>query len=74
VRLRLGAVSALAPFKAQLMPGTETFLLAPRAIRRRGERLSFQRWVAAGKSLGKSRRQPLMVSGDARYLAIYGRR
>jgi glucose/arabinose dehydrogenase len=74
VRLRLGAVSALTPFKARLLSGTQTFLLAPRAIRRHGEPLRFQRWVAGAKTLGKSRRQPLTVSGDARYLAIYARR
>jgi glucose/arabinose dehydrogenase len=74
VRLRLGTVSALAPFKAQLLPGAQSFVLAPPAIRRHGEKLRFLRWLVDGKSLGKSRRQALTISGDARYLAIYGRR
>ncbi|TMK57655.1 MAG: hypothetical protein E6G51_05355 [Actinobacteria bacterium] len=73
-RLRLGAVRAAAPFSAELLPGTESFLLAPRAIRRHGKQFLFQRWAVDGKSLGKSRRQALTISGDARYLAIYGRR
>jgi glucose/arabinose dehydrogenase len=74
VKLRLGEVRAPAPLSAELPLGTETFVLAPPAIRRQGKRLPFQKWVLAGRSLGAARRQPLKVSGDARYLAIYGRR
>jgi glucose/arabinose dehydrogenase len=74
VRLRLGAFSALTPFSAQLLPGTESFLLAPRAIRRHGDQLRFKRWLAGGQTLGKNRRQPITVGGDGRYVAVYGRR
>jgi glucose/arabinose dehydrogenase len=74
VRLRLGSVRAVAPFSAELLPGTDSFLLAPLAIRRHGNLLRLQRWVSAGKTLGKSRRLPLTVGGDGSYVAIYGRR
>ena len=53
--------------------GVESFLLAPRAIRRHGDRLSFKRWLAGGQTIGKSRRQPITVSGAGRYVAVYGR-
>lgn len=74
VTLRLGSVRGAAPFSAELPPGTQSFLLAPRAIRRHGVQLRFQRWMRDGKALGKGRRQQLTVSGDGRYLALYGRR
>ena len=74
VRLRLGSVNALAPFSAELSLGGKTFLLAPRAIRRHGDQLRFKRWLAGGQTLGKNRRQPITVSGDGRYVAVYGRR
>jgi hypothetical protein len=74
VRLRLGEVQAETPFSAELALGTETFVIAPRAIRRHGKRLGFQKWVLAGRSLGSARRQPLTVAAAARYLAVYGRR
>jgi glucose/arabinose dehydrogenase len=70
VRLGLGTVSALAPFSAELEVGSETFLRAPRVFRRQGNVFRFKRWI----SLGASRRQSLTVSGDARYVAVYGRR
>jgi glucose/arabinose dehydrogenase len=74
VRLRLGSVLGVAPFSAEVAPASETFLLAPRLIRRHGRQLIFRRWIAGGRTLGKKRRQPITISEDARYLAIYGRR
>jgi glucose/arabinose dehydrogenase len=74
VRLRLGALSARAPFSAELAPGSKTFLLAPRSIRRGGDLLRFRRWSGPSLTSKALRRQPLTVSGDGRYVAVYGRR
>jgi len=74
VRLRLGDVSALAPFSAELGLGSKTSLLAPRSIRRGGYLLRFRRWLGPGIASRGLRRQALTVGGDARYVAVYGRR
>jgi glucose/arabinose dehydrogenase len=74
VRLRLGGLRALAPFSAELAPDSKTFLLAPQSIRRGGDLLRFRRWSGPGLMTRALRRQPLTLSGDAHYLAIYGRR
>jgi glucose/arabinose dehydrogenase len=72
VPLRVGAVKARAPFALDLELGSESFLQAPRAIRRDGKVLRFQRWVSEGRGAGSSRRRELTVRGDARYVALYG--
>jgi glucose/arabinose dehydrogenase len=72
VRLRLGPLRRAAPFATTAVLGTRTFLLAPKAIRRRGRVLGFRRWVSGGRSLGASPRRALTITGDAAYLAVYG--
>jgi len=71
VPLRLGAVRSAAPFSAELAVGTDTSLTAPATIRRKGQTLRFQRWLAGTRRLGTSRHRGLTVGGDAKYTALY---
>jgi glucose/arabinose dehydrogenase len=72
VRLRVGAVGAIAPFSVRLPPDRHTYLLAPRSIERQGRVLHFERWMSGGRGAGTARRHPLIVHEHGRYVAVFG--
>jgi glucose/arabinose dehydrogenase len=72
VPLRVGAVKAKAPFSLDLPLDTESFLWAPKTIRRGGGTLGFQGWRRDGVAAGRSSRRELVPSGNARWVALYG--
>jgi glucose/arabinose dehydrogenase len=72
VGLRVGSLRRVAPFAASLPRGARTFILAPRWIRRQGQLLRFQRWASSGHTVGSAPRRAVTVSGDSRYVAVYG--
>jgi glucose/arabinose dehydrogenase len=72
VKLRLGGVRRKAPFTAQVRSGLETFIAAPKTIRKNGKALRFLRWLGNGRKLGGSSRRELEVADDITYVAVYG--
>ncbi len=70
-KLGLGAVRRVAPFAAQVPVGTQSFLTAPKTLRKRGRTLRFSRWMSAGRRLGASPHRDLTISGAATYVAVY---
>jgi hypothetical protein len=72
VRLSVGSVGSTAPFSVRLPLYRHTFLLAPRAIERKGRVLHFKRWTSGGRDAGTARRHPLTVREQGRYVAVYG--
>jgi glucose/arabinose dehydrogenase len=73
VPLRVGSVAAKAPFSLQMPVGRQTYLLAPRTVKRQGRLLYFKHWIAPA-GLRRPRRYPLTVPDRARFVAVFGTR
>lgn len=74
VRLRVGSTRGKTPFSLQLPLARQTFLMAPRKIKRHGRVLYFKRWLADGRAAGAARRHPLTVPSSGRFVAVFGPR
>ncbi len=70
-RLRIGSFQRAAPFSLDFPLQTKTYLLAPAKVKRGARTLVFNAWTKGGRRLGKGRRLPVTISGDARYVAVY---
>jgi glucose/arabinose dehydrogenase len=72
VPLRIGAVRRPAPFAVEIPTARATFIRAPRAVRHRGRVLHFRRWLRGGHGAGAKPRRKLIITGDSRFVAVYG--
>jgi glucose/arabinose dehydrogenase len=71
VPLRVGPISGKAPFSLEMLLRRQTYLLAPRKIKRHGRTLYFQHWLVPGATR-RARRYPLAVPESARFVAVFG--